>query len=124
MSIENFLLILNIIISILHPIKHIPQILHTIKTKRVEDLSRTNIICELGINLLSVSSCILVYVYMGKKAFFIPILVEKMSSTILIATIYYLKDKYTITVYSHEEIKPINNMNYESIEIKNEMMNV
>tara|TARA_Y100000992_G_scaffold94616_1_gene60914 strand:- start:157 stop:492 length:336 start_codon:yes stop_codon:yes gene_type:complete len=109
MSLENFLLFLNIIISILHPIKHIPQILHTINTRRVEDLSKANIICELGINIMSVSSCILVYIYMGKKIFFIPVLVEKLSSMILIGTIYYLKDKYSIGPYSYEEINPINN---------------
>ena len=114
MYLENLLLLLNIIISILHPIKHIPQILHTINTKKVEDLSKTNILCELGINLMSVSSCILVYIYMGRKPFFIPILVEKLSSTILIGTIYYLKDKYTICKISYEEIKPINNKDYES----------
>jgi len=116
MGLENFLLLLNILISILHPVKHIPQILHTLNTRRVEDLSKTNIICELGINLLSVSSCVLVYIYMGKKPFFIPVLVEKLSSTILIATIYYLKDKYTIGPISYEEIKPINNQKYESME--------
>ena len=115
MTLENFLLLLNVIISILHPIKHIPQILHTINTKRVEDLSKTNILCELGINLLSVSSCILVYIYMGRKPFFIPVFVEKLSSTVLIGTIYYLKDKYTICPISYEEIKPINNKDYESL---------
>lgn len=109
MYLENFLLLLNIIISVLHPIKHIPQILHTINTKKVEDLSKTNIICELVLNLMSVSSCILVYIYMGKKTFFIPILVEKLSSTILIGTIYYLKDKYAMVPISYEEIKPILN---------------
>lgn len=116
MGLENFLLLLNILISILHPVKHIPQILHTLKTRRVEDLSKANIICEFGINLMSVSSCILVYIYMGKKSFFIPILVEKLSSTILIGTIYYLKDKYTIGPILYEEIKPINNQKYQSFE--------
>tara|TARA_B100001989_G_C24490895_1_gene439483 strand:- start:1006 stop:1170 length:165 start_codon:yes stop_codon:yes gene_type:complete len=51
---------------------------------------------------------------MGRKPFFIPILVEKLSSTILIGTIYYLKDKYTICKISYQEIKPINNKDYES----------
>ena len=116
MNLENGLLLLNILISILHPIKHIPQILHTLNTRRVEDLSKTNIICELVINIMSVSSCILVYIYMGKKPFFIPVLVEKLSSTILIGTIYYLKDKYTIGPISYEEIKPINDEKYKSFQ--------
>ena len=43
MVLETFLFYLNTLISILHPIKHIPQIIHTINTKRAEDLSKTNI---------------------------------------------------------------------------------
>tara|TARA_Y100000816_G_C25797427_1_gene417696 strand:+ start:22 stop:387 length:366 start_codon:yes stop_codon:yes gene_type:complete len=116
MGLDYFLLLLNVIISILHPIKHIPQILHMVNTKRVEDLSKTNIICELGLNLLSVTSCILIYINMGKKTFFIPVIVEKLSSTILMITIYYLKDKYTVIPFMYEEIKPINNKNYQSLE--------
>lgn len=108
MDISTILLIINVIISILHPIKHIPQILHTINTKRVEDLSKTNIICELSLNILSLSSCILVYFYMGKQLFFLPIIIEKGSSTIFICIIYILKIKYT-RVYSYEEIIPISN---------------
>ena len=91
MDISTLLLIINVIISILHPIKHIPQILHTINTKRVEDLSKTNIICELSLNILSLSSCILVYFYMGKQLFFLPIIIEKGSSTVFICIIYILK---------------------------------
>lgn len=108
MDISTLLLIINVIISILHPIKHIPQILHTINTKRVEDLSKTNIICELSLNILSLSSCILVYFYMGKQLFFLPIIIEKGSSTLFICIIYILKIKYT-RVYSYEEIIPISN---------------
>ena len=108
MDISTLLLIINVIISILHPIKHIPQILHTINTKRVEDLSKTNIICELSLNILSLSSCILVYFYMGKQLFFLPIIIEKGSSTVFICIIYILKIKYT-RVYSYEEIIPISN---------------
>lgn len=107
MDISNILLLMNICISILHPIKHIPQIYHTINTKKAEDLSKLNIVCELGLNLLSLTSCILVYVYMGKQIFFLPILVEKASSTIFICIIYNLKIKYT-KMYAYEEIKQIN----------------
>lgn len=107
MDISNILLLMNICISILHPIKHIPQIYHTINTKKAEDLSKLNIVCELGLNLLSLTSCILVYVYMGKQIFFLPILIEKASSTIFICIIYNLKIKYT-KIYAYEEIKQIN----------------
>lgn len=107
MDISNILLLMNICISILHPIKHIPQIYHTINTRKAEDLSKLNIVCELGLNLLSLTSCILVYVYMGKQTFFLPILVEKASSTIFICIIYNLKIKYT-KMYAYEEIKQIN----------------
>jgi len=106
MDLEEFLLFLNIIISIMHPIKHIPQIIHTIQTKKVEDLSKVNILCEFILNILSVTSCILVYIYMGKKTLFVPIIVEKLSSTIFIATIYYLKIKYALPSHTYEEITP------------------
>jgi len=109
-DISTLLLILNICISILHPIKHIPQIYHTITTKKANDLSKLNIVCELGLNLLSLTSCILVYVFMGKQIFFLPILIEKASSTVFICIIYYLKVKYTIITYEYEEIKPVNEM--------------
>jgi uncharacterized protein with PQ loop repeat len=122
MGLERFILFLNIIISILHPIKHLPQIAHTIQTKKVEDLSKTNILCELGLNILSVTSCIMIYVCMGKKTLFIPIIVEKISSLIFIGTIYYLKIKYTMPSYTYEEIRSVtqNNLqteNYKSINL-------
>jgi len=108
MEMATFLLLLNSIISILHPVKHIPQIIHTINTKRVEDISKINIICELSMNIMSVTSCLLIYFYTGKKMFFLPIIIEKLSSTVFIGTIYYLKIKYTLSQYSYEEITPIN----------------
>jgi len=108
MDIATILLVLNTIISILHPIKHIPQIIHTIQIKRTEDLSKTNIICELGLNVMSLTSCILVYFYMGKHKFFLPVIIEKASSTVFITIIYILKNKYTVNSFTYEEIKPIN----------------
>ena len=110
MEISNILLIINIFISILHPIKHIPQIYHTISTKKANDLSKLNIICELGLNLLSLTSCILVYSFMGKQVFFIPILLEKISSTIFICVIYSLKNKYTVEVSDYIKIRQVNEM--------------
>ena len=47
---------------------------------------------------------------MGKQIFFLPILIEKASSTVFICIIYYLKVKYTIITYEYEEIKPVNEM--------------
>jgi uncharacterized protein with PQ loop repeat len=122
MDLESFILFLNIIISILHPIKHLPQIAHTIQTKKVEDLSKINILCELGLNILSVTSYIMIYICMEKKTLFIPIIVEKVSSLIFIGTIYYLKIKYTTSSYTYEEIRPVtqNNVqieNYKSINL-------
>ena len=108
MDIATILLVLNTIISILHPIKHIPQIIHTIQIKRTEDLSKTNIICELGLNIMSLTSCILVYFYMGKHKFFLPVIIEKSSSLVFITIIYILKNKYTVKTYTYDEIKPIN----------------
>ena len=108
MNPSSLILLLNTINSILHPIKHIPQIIHTLKTKSVNDLSLINIICELGLNLLSVISFLLMYFCMEQKIFFIPIIIEKFSSTIFITTIFYLKRKYTNTEKStYNEIKPL-----------------
>ena len=108
MDIATFLLVLNTIISILHPIKHIPQIIHTMQIKRTEDLSKTNIICEFGLNIMSLTSCILVYFYMGKHKLFLPVIIEKASSTIFITIIYILKNEYALKTHTYEEIKPIN----------------
>ena len=108
MNISILILILNITNSIIHPIKHIPQIIHTLKTKSVNDLSLMNIICEMGLNLISVTSFLLMYFYVNKKALFIPIIIEKLSSTIFISTIFYLKKKYTNTEKNtYNEIKPL-----------------
>ncbi len=72
MDISSILLILNISISVIHPIKHIPQIIHKMKTKKVDDLSKANIMCEFVLNILSLISSILVYFYIGKQPFFYP----------------------------------------------------
>jgi len=105
-DISTLLLIMNIFISIMHPIKHIPQIIHTLNTKRADDLSKANILCELGLNVFSLTSCVLAYYHIGKQAFLLPVVIEKASSTIFICYIYHLKTKYTYA-YTYEEIKPI-----------------
>ena len=106
MELSNVLLIMNICISIMHPIKHIPQIIHTLNTKKADDLSKANILCELGLNVFSLTSCVLAYYHIGKQAFLLPVVIEKASSTIFICYIYHLKTKFT-HVYTYEEIKPI-----------------
>ena len=116
MNISFIVLILNIILSILHPIKHIPQILHTVSTKKANDLSKLNILCEFILNIMSLTSCILVYVFMGKQKFFLPILIEKASSTIFIITIYILKIKYT-TDQEETTIEERYPLNYRSINV-------
>lgn len=116
MSINLIILILNIVLSILHPIKHIPQILHTITTKKANDLSELNILCEFILNIMSLTSCILVYVYMGKQKFFLPILIEKASSTVFIITIYILKIKYTNPHNIQSTIEERAPLNYKSFD--------
>jgi len=106
-DISTLLLIMNIFISIMHPIKHIPQIIHTMQTKKVDDLSKTNILCELGMNVFSTVSSVLAYYHIGKQTFFLPVVIEKSTSTVFICVIYHLKTKYT-RAYTYEEIKPIN----------------
>ena len=97
MYLSYLILLLNVSISIFHPIKYIPQIIHTIKRKSADDLSFTNIICEIILNFLSVISFfLLMYFYVGKNTIFIPIISEKLSSTIFITTIFYLKKNIQI----------------------------
>ena len=117
MNVASLLLVLNSIISILHPVKHIPQIIHTYYSKRVEDLSKLNIICELGLNILSLISCILVYIYMGKRVFFLPIVIEKASSLLFVLIILFFKISYTKPSYTYEEIRPLNNNENISINV-------
>lgn len=108
MYLSYLILLLNVSISTFHPIKYIPQIIHTIKRRSADDLSFTNIICELILNFLSVISFLLMYFYVGKNAIFIPIIIEKLSSIIFISTIFYLKKKYTNTdKITYNEIKPL-----------------
>lgn len=117
MNINFILLIFNSIIFILHPIKHIPQIIHTVKTKRANDISKVNIICEFILNIMSLISSILVYIYMGKHTFFVPILIEKLSSTIFIITIYCLRMKYSYDDIpcTNEETMPLNYKSFDNI---------
>tara|TARA_Y100001970_G_C14202547_1_gene841970 strand:+ start:1174 stop:1509 length:336 start_codon:yes stop_codon:yes gene_type:complete len=106
MNICYLILFLNIIISVLHPIKHIPQIIHTLNTKKVEDLSKLNIISELCLNILSITSFLIMYIYMNNTTYILPIIIEKFSSICFVIIIFYLKNKYTIN-HNYEEIKPI-----------------
>ena len=117
MSISLIILILNTVLSVLHPIKHIPQILHTIATKKANDLSKLNILCEFILNIMSLTSCILVYVYMGKHKFFLPILIEKASSTVFIITIYILKIKYTDSHNVQSTVEERSPLNYKSFDV-------
>ena len=119
MAVNLIIFILNIILSILHPIKHIPQIIHTVTTKKANDLSSLNILCEFILNIMSLVSCILVYVFMGKQKFFIPILIGKASSTIFIVTIYILKIKYTDsnTYNIQSTIEERSPLNYKSFDV-------
>tara|TARA_Y100000591_G_scaffold263863_1_gene237094 strand:- start:1544 stop:1897 length:354 start_codon:yes stop_codon:yes gene_type:complete len=105
-DISKLLLVVNIFISIMHPIKYIPQIIHTLNTKKADDLSKKNILCELVINILTLSSSVLAYYHIGEQAFLLPVVIEKASSTVFICYIYHLKTIYTYA-YTYEEIKPV-----------------
>ena len=49
---------------------------------------------------------------MGKQVFFIPILLEKISSTIFICIIYSLKNKYTIKLSNYNTVKQVNELTH------------
>ena len=115
MDVSTFLFLFNTLISILHPIKYIPQIVHTIHTQKANDLSNLNIICELGLNVMTLTSCIVIYFNVGKQNFFLPIIIEKSSSTIFIIMIYMLKQKYTIE-HTYEESIPLKSKDFVCVD--------
>jgi hypothetical protein len=92
----SIILILNILISIIHPLKYIPQIIHINESQSVNDLSLYYLQGETVLNILSMIICIDMTLHIDKLIYFFPIIFEKLLSLIMILYITYLKKKFSI----------------------------
>ena len=90
------LLIMNIIVSILHSTKHVPQCIHMIENKSGDGLSIKYIQTELGLNVLSAITTFKMFVELHNSIFLLPVLLEKIFGFSMIITMYCLKKKYEV----------------------------
>jgi len=89
------LLIANVIISVLHSIKHIPQCMHMIKNETSESLSMRYIQGELFLNMLSTMTTFKLFITIHNSMYLLPILVEKSFAFCMIIVMFHLKQKYS-----------------------------
>ena len=71
------LLIVNVIISVLHSIKHIPQCMHMIENETSESVSMCYIQGELFLNMLSTITTFKLFITIHNSMYLLPILIEK-----------------------------------------------
>jgi len=89
------LLIANVIISVLHSIKHIPQCMHMIKNETSESLSMRYIQGELFLNMLSTMTTFKLFLTIHNSMYLLPILIEKSFAFCMIVVMFHLKLKYS-----------------------------
>ena len=89
------LLTANIIISILHSIKHVPQCIHMIENESADGVSLCYIRGEMILNLLSVFTTFKMFVGLHNATYLLPVLIEKTFSFTMIVMMFYLKNKYS-----------------------------
>lgn len=89
------LLVFNIVISIAHALKHVPQCLYMIENQTAEGLSMCYIQGELVLNLLSILTTFEMFMTIQNSVYLIPILIEKSFAFSMIVVMFYLKNKYT-----------------------------
>ena len=89
------ILIINILISILHSIKHVPQCIHMIEHKNADGLSMQYIRGELLLNGLSSGVTFKLLCTLHHATYLLPILIEKILALSMIITMFYLKQKYS-----------------------------
>ena len=90
------LLIANIIISVLHSIKHIPQCMYMIENETADGLSMRYIQGELCLNMLSTMTTLKLFVTLHNSLYLLPILLEKSFAFCMIIVMFHLKNKYSI----------------------------
>lgn len=91
------LLVLNTLVSVLHSIKHLPQCIHMINQKNGDGLSMQYIYGELLLNMVSTITTFKMLILIHNSIYLIPVLLEKILSTVIIFTMFYIKKKYEYT---------------------------
>ncbi len=89
------LLIANLIISILHSVKHIPQCIYMIKHRSADGVSMRYIQGELILNILSAGVTFKMFLTLHHAVYLLPILFEKSVSFGMIIMMFYLKREYS-----------------------------
>jgi len=89
------LLTLNIVVSLLHSIKHVPQCIHMVRHENADGLSMQYIQGEMLLNLLSVIASFKIFLTLHHAFYLLPILIEKTVALNMICVMCYLKQKYS-----------------------------
>ena len=92
----SIILITNIIVSILHPLKYIPQCLHIIQRESADDISLQYIQGEILLNAISTTISVSMLLNVHNFLYFLPIICEKSLSLGMIIYIAYLKHKFQL----------------------------
>lgn len=92
----SIILITNIIVSILHPLKYIPQCLHIIQRESADDISLQYIHGEILLNAISTTISINMLFNVHNFVYFLPIICEKSLSLGMILYIAYLKHTFQL----------------------------
>ena len=109
------LLVLNTLVSVLHSIKHLPQCIHMINQKNGDGLSMQYIYGELLLNMVSTITTFKMLILIHNSIYLIPVLLEKILSTVIIFTMFYIKKKYEYT--DEGESNTEENIIYNYIEV-------
>ena len=88
------LLVLNIIVSVLHSIKHLPQCIHMINQKNGDGLSIQYIYSELLLNMVSTLTTFKMFIAIHNSIYLLPVLLEKTFGFGMIIAMFYIKKKY------------------------------
>jgi uncharacterized protein with PQ loop repeat len=91
------LLVLNIIVSVLHSIKHLPQCIHMINQKNGDGLSIQYIYGELLLNMVSTITTFKMFIAIHNSIYLLPVLLEKTFAFGMIIVMFYIKKKYENT---------------------------
>ena len=97
------LLVLNIIVSVLHSIKHLPQCIHMINQKNGDGLSIQYIYNELLLNMVSTITTFKMFIAIHNSIYLVPVLLEKTFAFGMIIVMFYIKKKYENTEEEEEE---------------------
>ena len=89
------LLIANLIISILHSVKHIPQCIYMIKHRSADGVSMRYIQGELLLNILSAGVTFKMFLTLHHAVYLLPILLEKSVSFGMVIMMFCLKREYS-----------------------------